>query len=57
MIRWDYRRAQLGRGVHYYVDFDFIGVAGTPVVYRTERFREELRWPSWFPWQPPKARA
>lgn len=49
VIRWDYRRSFLGGRVHYYVDFDYIGVAGAPVVFRTERFQEE-RWWRW-PWR------
>ena len=57
VIRWDYPRSLLGRCIHHYVDFDYVGVGGAPVVFRTERFREEWTWPSWWPWQPPKARA
>jgi hypothetical protein len=57
VIRWDYRRSRPGGSVHYYVDFDYIGTAGAPVAYRTERFWEGWEWPQWFPWQPPRARA
>lgn len=46
VIRWDYRRSVLGGSVHYFVDFDYIGAGGAPVVFRTERFREE-----WRPWR------
>jgi hypothetical protein len=55
VVRWEYRRSRLGRSVHYYVDFDYIGIEGTPVVYRTERVREFWQWPSWFPWARAKA--
>lgn len=51
VIRWEYRRSELRRYVHYYVDFDYIGVGGTPRVYRTERFREDWGWPTWLPWR------
>src|SRR5690349_24141266 len=37
VIRWEYRRSEPGCDLHYYVDFDFIGIDGAPVVYRTER--------------------
>jgi hypothetical protein len=57
VIRWDYQRLLLGRRIHYFVDFDYTGIGGAPAVFRTECFREELQWPSWWPWQPPKARA
>jgi len=50
VIRWEYRRSDPGHYVHYYVDFDYIGIGGAPVVYRTERVREVWEWPSWFPW-------
>jgi hypothetical protein len=45
VIRWDYRRSFPGGCVHHYVDFDYIGVGGAPVVFRTERFRQEWSWP------------
>lgn len=57
VLRWDYRRSLFGRVLHYYVDFDYIGVDGAPVVHRIEFFREERTWPSWWPWQGAKARA
>lgn len=53
VTRWQYKR---GRWT-YYVDFDYFGPGGAPLVYRTERFWEEWEWPSWWPWQPPRARA
>jgi hypothetical protein len=53
VTRWEYKR---GRWT-YCVDFDYIGPGGTPVVFRTERYLEEWEWPSWWPWQPAKARA
>lgn len=56
VIRWDYRRSFLGHQVHHYVDFDYIGIGGTPVVYRTERLREDWDWPYWWPVRA-KARA
>src|SRR5262249_10850274 len=55
VIRWDYRRSYPGRCIHYYVDFDYIGIAGTAVVYRTERYAEDWD-PFWLPWRA-KARA
>src|SRR5262249_49499100 len=57
VIRWEYRRPELGRWVHYYVDFDYIGNGGAPVVFRTERFREDWGQPSWWPWPRARARA
>jgi hypothetical protein len=57
VIRWDYRRSFLGHCVHHYVDFDYIGAGGAPVVYRLERFSEEWRWPAWFPLQPTRGIA
>ncbi len=57
VAHWEYRRRHMGRIVHYWVDFDFIGPDGIPVVYRTERLAEEWEWPSWCPWYRPKARA
>jgi hypothetical protein len=38
VIRWDYSRSFLGRPVHYCVDFDYVGVKGAPVVFRTDRW-------------------
>ena len=40
ITRWDYRRWELGRSLHYCVDFDYIGPGGAPVVFRTERISE-----------------
>jgi hypothetical protein len=57
VTRWEYRRHGVGRLVHYYVDFDYIGPGGIPVVFRTERFSRGWEWPSWWPWQRAKARA
>ena len=57
VTRWEYRRYRAGRFAPYYVDFDYIGLGGTPVVFRTERSWEEWDWPSWWPWQRAKARA
>jgi hypothetical protein len=57
VLRWEYRRYVPGRCVLYWVDFDYIGVGGTPVVYRTEKFREDWDWPAWWPWQRPKCRG
>ena len=45
VLRWEYRRFFPRGCMHYYVDFDYIGVGGAPVVFRTERFREEWWWP------------
>jgi len=53
VTRWQYKRGRCT----YCVDFDYTGPGGAPVVYRTEHFREEFRWPAWFPWQPGKTRA
>src|SRR5262249_13080997 len=36
VTRWEYRSNQLVRFVDYYVDFDYIGPAGAPAVFRTE---------------------
>ncbi len=48
VARWEYRRWDVGRLVFYYVDFDFIGPGGTPVVFRTERCSQEwLPLPWW----------
>jgi hypothetical protein len=48
VARWEYRRWQLGRSVYYFVDFDYIGPGGAPVVFRTERVAEEWMGPlSW----------
>src|SRR5258708_7686135 len=60
--RWQYKR---GHCV-YCVDFDYIGPGGAPAVYNTLCYREEgtwpdwmraWAWPSWLPWNRPKARA
>ena len=43
VTRWGYKR---GLG-NYYVDFDYIGPGGAPLVFRTERYEqdwEELWW-------------
>ncbi|HEY5913034.1 MAG TPA: hypothetical protein VJA21_20785 [Verrucomicrobiae bacterium] len=48
--RWEYRRHEAGRAVYHYVDFDFIGAGGTPVVFRTERYRGEWTWLSCMRW-------
>ena len=53
VTRWQHKR----RHWIYCIDFDYIGPGGTPVVFRTERFLDEWRWPSWWPWQPAKAKA
>jgi len=55
VTRWEYRSNQLRGIVCYYVDFDYIGPGGTPLVFRTERVRGEWSWPWWWPWQ--RARA
>lgn len=57
VIRWEYRRSEPGCDLHYYVDFDFIGIDGAPVVYRTERSCHRWELPSWFPWARANARA
>jgi len=48
VTRWEYRSNQLVRFVDYYVDFDYIGPAGAPAVFRTEREESEpdgiLKW-------------
>ena len=46
VTRWEYRRG----GCRYFVDFDYIGPGGAPLVFRTERKMEEWKWPSWLPW-------
>ncbi len=43
VIRWEYKR---GRWT-YCVDFDYIGPAGSPVVFRTKNYYDEWRWRSW----------
>jgi hypothetical protein len=45
VTRWYYKR---GRST-YYVDFDYIGDMGMPVVFRTDRYWEKWKWPSWWP--------
>jgi hypothetical protein len=60
VLRWEYRRLVLGRSLYYWVDFDYIGVGGTPVVYRTEKYREDWKerdLPSWWPWPRAKVRG
>jgi hypothetical protein len=60
-IRWEYKRTLAAHVDYYYVDFDYLGAGGAPVVFRTEREQMEWSWgsllPSWWPWQPPKVRA
>jgi hypothetical protein len=53
VTRWEYRR---GHCV-YWVDFDYIGPGGAPLVFRTERFQRDWEWPSWWPFARAKARA
>jgi len=53
VTEWEYKR---GRWT-YYVDFDYIGPGGAPLVFRTERYRVDWDWPSWLPWQRVRARA
>jgi hypothetical protein len=57
VIRWEYRRSELGCYMHYYVDFDYIGAGSAPVVYRSERVGEDWELPSWFPWARAKVKA
>jgi hypothetical protein len=46
VIRWEYKRR-----LHIYrVDFDYIGPAGAPAVFRKESLRE-WNWPSHWPWR------
>jgi hypothetical protein len=52
VLRWEYRRLALGRSVYYWVDFDYIGIGGTPVVYRTEKYRWDWDW-----WPNPRAKV
>jgi len=44
VTRWEYKR---GRWI-YCVDYDYIGPGGTAVVFRTERYWEEWKWPAWW---------
>ncbi len=44
VLRWEYRRCEVGRFVHYCVDFDFIGREGSPAVFRTDHYDEEWPW-------------
>ena len=55
VTQWQYKRGR----VIYCVDFDYIGPGGAPVVYATDRYREEWEWswPSWWPWGRARARA
>ncbi len=46
VTRWEY---ETGRA-SYYVDFDYIGPGGAPVVYRTERSKGQWWWERWLPW-------
>jgi hypothetical protein len=57
VTRWAYRRCRPGGFVQYYVDFDYIGPGGAPLVFRTQQFTEEWTWPSWWPWERARARA
>jgi len=43
ITRWQYERGLST----YLVDFDYIGPVGAPVVYRTERLRQEWSWRLW----------
>ena len=52
VTRWEYKRGRCT----YCVDFDYIGPGGAPLVYRTERFWEGWRWPSWWPWRPARVK-
>jgi hypothetical protein len=54
---WEYRCLGVGRHVYYCVHFDYIGPAGAPAVFKTDRYSEEWEWPSWWPRHRPKARA
>ncbi len=42
--RWEYDRWGLAVSAHYYVDFDYIGPRGSPVVFRWERDEETWIW-------------
>jgi hypothetical protein len=53
VTRWEYRR---GRRI-FCIDFDFVGMDGAPVVFRTELLIRERTWPWWWPWQPAQGRA
>jgi hypothetical protein len=53
VTRWEYRRELCT----YYVDFDYIGPGGAPLVFRTEQFRADWEWPWWWPFARAKARA
>jgi hypothetical protein len=46
VTRWVYKEGRR----NYCVDFDYVGPGGAPVVYRTERYIDEWRPPSWWPW-------
>jgi len=45
VTRWEYKR---GRCI-YYVDFDYIGPKGAPLVFRTERYLQEWEQQWWWP--------
>jgi hypothetical protein len=53
VTEWQYKR---GRSV-YCVDFDYIGPQGAPLVFRTESYKVDWQWPSWWPFARTKARA
>ena len=53
VTRWLYNHGRFT----YAVDFDYIGAAGAPVVFRTERLSSSSGWARWWPWARAKARA
>ncbi|MBI1178522.1 hypothetical protein GC207_13895 [bacterium] len=55
VISWTYKRGNW----LYSVDYDYTGPAGLPEVYRTRQTHQNWywNWPSWWPWQRPKAKA
>jgi hypothetical protein len=53
VTRWNYKR---GRS-EYYVDFDYTGPGGAPLVFRTGCSRPSWHWPRWWPWAPAATKA
>jgi len=46
VTRWEYKH----RLCTYYVDFDYIGPRGAPLVFRTERSQKDWEWLWWRLW-------
>jgi hypothetical protein len=45
ITRWEYRSYLLGRSIDYYVDFDYVGPGGIPLVFRTEHVKKKWTLP------------